>query len=86
MALKTTRTTDSASATADLLEAIKSLDNIECGEEARKHFNFAPSYRNLNHGKSSQWHCGRQWSNHMDGTPQKRTLGLIDIYCSWSLS
>jgi hypothetical protein len=60
MALETTRTADSASATADLLEAIKSLDTIECGEEARKHFNFAPSYRNLNHGMSSQRHCDRR--------------------------
>lgn len=53
MAQNLTRTADSSSATADLLDAIKSLDTIECGEEARKHFNFAPSYRNLNHGMFS---------------------------------
>lgn len=41
---------DSFFATADLLQVIKDLDTIECGEEARKHFNFASSYRNLNHG------------------------------------
>lgn len=56
MAQKNTRTADSSSATADLLDAIKSLDNIECGEEARKHFNFASSYRNLNHGMFSLMH------------------------------
>ena len=56
MALKTTKMADGSFATADLLDAIKGLDAIECGEEARKHFNFAPSYRNLNHGMSSQWH------------------------------
>ena len=43
-------------ATADLLDAIKNLDTIECGEEARKYFNFAPSYRNLNHGALSTAH------------------------------
>jgi hypothetical protein len=42
--------TNGASSTADPLEVIKGLDTIECGEEARKHFNFAKSYRNLNHG------------------------------------
>ena len=50
MAVKTITMANNALATADLLDAIKNLDTIECGEEARKHFNFAPSYRNLNHG------------------------------------
>lgn len=36
----------------DPLEEIKGLGSIECGEEARKHFDIADSYRNLNHGKS----------------------------------
>jgi len=53
MALKSTKTADSSFATADLLDAIKDLDTIECGVEARKHFNLAPSYRNLNHGMLS---------------------------------
>lgn len=47
---------DGTFATADLLDAIKNLDTIECGEEARKYFNFAPSYRNLNHGMLSMAH------------------------------
>jgi len=59
MALKTTQMADGSFATADLMDAIKGLDTIECGEEARKHFNFAPPYRNLNHGMSLQWHRGR---------------------------
>lgn len=36
----------------DPLEDIKNLGSIECGEEARKHFNIADGYRNLNHGMS----------------------------------
>ena len=47
---------NSSFATADLLDAIKSLDTIECGAEARKHFNIAPSYCNLNHGMVSAVH------------------------------
>lgn len=35
----------------DPLEEIKGLESIECGEEARKHFDIAGSYRNLNHGE-----------------------------------
>lgn len=35
----------------DPLEEIKGLGSIECGEEARKHFDIAEGYRNLNHGK-----------------------------------
>jgi hypothetical protein len=54
MVLKSTKMADGSFATADLMDAIKGLDTIECGEEARKHFNFAPSYRNLNHGMSFQ--------------------------------
>lgn len=50
MATKSTKLADSSFATADLLEVIKGLDDIECGEEARQHFNIAKSYRNLNHG------------------------------------
>jgi len=79
MALKTTRTTDGSFATADLLDAIESLDTIECGEEARKHFNFAPSYRNLNHGMLWYWH--RRGSD---------TITWISIFINmsfpWSLS
>ena len=56
MAVKTITMANNALATADLLDAIKNLDTIECGEEARKHFNFAPSYRNLNHGMLSVVH------------------------------
>jgi hypothetical protein len=41
---------DNSFATADLLEAIKRIDSIECGAEARKHFGTAKSYRNFNHG------------------------------------
>lgn len=58
---------NNALATADLLDAIKNLDTIECGEEARKHFNFAPSYRNLNHGMLSAVHIAPD---------QKINLGL----------
>jgi hypothetical protein len=36
----------------DPLEDIKRLGSIECGKEARKHFNIAEGYRNLNHGMS----------------------------------
>lgn len=56
MAVRTTKMADGTFATADLLDAIKKLDTIECGEEARKYFNFAPSYRNLNHGMLSMAH------------------------------
>jgi hypothetical protein len=56
MALKTTKMADNSFATADLMDAIKGLDTIECGEEARKHFSIAPSYRNLNHGMASVVH------------------------------
>lgn len=63
MAQQTTRTADSSSATADLLDAIKSLETIECGEEARKHFNFALSYRNLNHGMFSLLHIANKMIN-----------------------
>ena len=43
---------DISAATKDLVEAIDGIDSIECGEEARKHFNFGKAYRNLNHGMS----------------------------------
>ena len=67
MAVKTITMANNALATADLLDAIKNLDTIECGEEARKHFNFAPSYRNLNHGMLSAVHIAPD---------QKINLGL----------
>lgn len=41
---------DLSATTKDLLDAINGIDSIECGEEARKHFNFGKTYRNLNHG------------------------------------
>jgi hypothetical protein len=47
---KSTKMADNSFATADLSEAIKGLDSIECGAEARKHFPTAKSYRNFNHG------------------------------------
>jgi hypothetical protein len=52
---------DNSFATADLLEAIKGLDSIECGAEARKHFGTAKSYRNFNHGMFHQFniYCDR---------------------------
>lgn len=50
MVPKSTKMANNAFATADLLKAIEDLDNIECGAETKKHFNIAPSYRNLNHG------------------------------------
>lgn len=36
---------------SDPIEQIRRLPNIECGEEASKHFSFANGYKNLNHGK-----------------------------------
>jgi hypothetical protein len=42
----------SAAKGEDPLEDIKRLGSIECGKEARKHFNIAEGYRNLNHGMS----------------------------------
>jgi len=69
MALKTTKMAAGSFATADLMDAIKDLDTIECGEEARKHFNFAPSYRNLNHGMFRCWHRDQRQYSQADGAP-----------------
>lgn len=41
---------DISTMTKDLSAAINGIDSIECGEEARKHFNFGKTYRNMNHG------------------------------------
>ena len=45
-------TTMSSQTGDDPLEQIKQMDVIECGKEARQHFDFADGYRNLNHGMS----------------------------------
>jgi hypothetical protein len=50
------RMVDNSFTTAGLLEAIKGLDSIECGAEARKHFGLAKSYRNFNHGIFDRGH------------------------------
>lgn len=53
MVLKQNEMATRPAATNDPLDHIKSLGNIECGKEAKKHFNIAEGYRNLNHGTSA---------------------------------